>query len=86
MPDDLGGNWHDQIRIFDSLLPDDPTFFEGIRHLLIVPDGWISYIPFDLVSRGGNSSSPLIENFDIAYLPTAALLFRSRGNTRIQLP
>ena len=47
MPDkDLGGNWHDQIRIFYSLLPDDPTFFEGIRHLLIVPDGWISYIPF----------------------------------------
>jgi tetratricopeptide (TPR) repeat protein len=85
MPDDLGGNWHDQIRIFDSLLPDDPTLFEGIRHWLIVPDGWISYIPFDLV-RGGNSSLPLIESLDIAYLPTAALLFRSRGNTRIQLP
>ena len=50
-----------------------------------MPDGWISYIPFDLV-RGGNSSLPLIESLDIAYLPTAALLFRSRGNTRIQLP
>jgi tetratricopeptide (TPR) repeat protein len=86
MPDDLGGNWHEQIRIFDSLLPDDPKFFEGIHHLLIVPDGWISYIPFDLVTRGKNSSSPLIENYDIAYLPTAALLFRPRGNNRIQLP
>ncbi len=84
IPDDLNGNWQEQIRMFDSLLPADPKLFEGIHHLLIVPDGWISYVPFDLVSGDGNS--PLIEKYNISYLPTAALLFRSSRNRRVELP
>jgi CHAT domain-containing protein/Flp pilus assembly protein TadD len=86
MPDDLSGNWQEQLPLFGSLLPNVPKVFDGVRHLLIVPDGWISYVPFDLIAGGGNSKSPLIENYDISYLPTAALLFRSRRNRRIELP
>ena len=43
-----------------------------VRHVVVIPDGVISLIPFDILS--GNGDQPLIESTDISYLPTALLL------------
>jgi tetratricopeptide (TPR) repeat protein len=72
----LSGNWTDQLEVFRTLLPDNLRFLDGIRHVIIVPDGWISYVPFDLLNAGQGFQSLLIEQYDITYLPTAALLRR----------
>jgi len=74
MPNNLSVNWQNAFHLLSSLLPNDPEFLEGIHHLLIVPDGWISYVPFDLLGAPLNSNTALIEDYDITYLPTAALL------------
>jgi len=78
----LSGNWRDQLEVFRGLLPGNVDFLEGIRHILIVPDGWISYVPFDLLTAGQRSQSLLIEQYDITYLPTAALLRRPHSSQK----
>jgi CHAT domain-containing protein/Tfp pilus assembly protein PilF len=60
----------------NAILADDWLFPPGIHHLVIVPDGWLSSVPFDLVHNGRGSTTLLIEQYDITYLPTAALLRR----------
>ena len=44
----------------------------AIRHVVVIPDGVVSLIPFDMLS--GRGEQPLIESADITYLPTALLL------------
>ena len=75
MPSNLSTSWQEQFMILKTLLPDDPTIFQDVRHLIVIPDGWISYVPFDLLAKR-NSDAALIEDYDISYLPTAALLHR----------
>jgi len=75
MPGNLSTDWQEQFRILKTLLPVDPMLFQDVRHLIIVPDGWLSYVPFDLLSSR-TSDAALIEDYDISYLPTAALLRR----------
>jgi CHAT domain-containing protein len=59
----------------------------NITHLIIIPDGWLSSVPFDLLPAQGNSGSMLIESYNISYLPTALLLQRERLRTaRFHLP
>jgi len=52
---------------------------KGVRHLYLVPHGNLNYLPFALlpVSRT-NKSRLMIEEFTLAYLPTAAALLRDR--------
>jgi CHAT domain-containing protein len=48
---------------------------EGVKHLYLVPHGILNYLPFALLpSHGSNGSQRLIEDFTLAYLPTAAAL------------
>jgi len=73
MPNNLRGG-SDEIRaalapIFPSQWPWPAT----IQHLVIVPDGWMSYLPFDLV-RAETDKTILLERYDISYLPSAALM------------
>ncbi|HEX4427088.1 MAG TPA: CHAT domain-containing tetratricopeptide repeat protein [Terriglobales bacterium] len=78
MPDNLQGNWRSQAAILSRLIPNDLSMPSNMKHLLIVPDGWLSSVPFDLVPIPGNPRALSIERYDISYLPTAALLRRSR--------
>jgi tetratricopeptide (TPR) repeat protein len=74
----LPGNLRsDGISNLDAVLPDGWTFPAGTKHLLIVPDAWISYVPFDLLHVAGNSRT-LLDSYDISYLPSAMLLGRKR--------
>jgi len=81
MPDNLGGDWRARFHPLDTLLPQDSALFQELHHLVIVPDGWVSYVPLELLSPD-NSDSTLIERCDISYLPTAALLHRPRSPQR----
>ena len=76
IPDSLNGNWRERMAMLDALLPQDSAALAHSRHLLVVPDGWISFVPFDLLPVSPGKSSTLIEEYDISYLPSAALLRR----------
>ena len=52
-------------------------------HLVIVTDGVLAAIPFELLPAGNR---PLIERHDVTYLPTAALLLRSPDRVRRVAP
>jgi len=54
-------------------------------HLIVVPDGALGEIPFELLDAG--TGSPIIERFDVSYLPSAAVLLRdSSGPSRFWAP
>jgi CHAT domain-containing protein len=80
LPDTLGENWRQQTAILSRLIPPESTLPSNLHHVFIVPDGWVSSVPFDLVPAAA-SSKLLIERFDISYLPTAALLRRAPDST-----
>jgi tetratricopeptide (TPR) repeat protein len=58
-------------RILFSGLPDLP----GVTRLLVVPDGPLHFVPFEALSSPG-AHDLLVEQFEISYLPSAALLVR----------
>lgn len=84
-PHDLAENWKQQVGVLRKLLPGDVSFLSAnLKHLLIIPDGWLSFVPLEVVPLSQNSL--LVENFDISYLPTAALLRRDPVQPRLRLP
>jgi len=52
-------------------LPDD------ITHLYLVPHGSLNYLPFALLPDDDSGQKLVIENYTLAYLPTAAVLLRN---------
>lgn len=86
VPNILGSDWEERFSKLSDLIPLNPDDLAEIRHLLIVPDGWISYVPFDLLQPRQNPKVALIEAYDIRYLPTAALLRRGHGDAHLPLP
>jgi tetratricopeptide (TPR) repeat protein len=68
---DADGTWQPFSRILGKLLVPTPEDLLNIRHLIIVPDGPVSSIPFEtLIVR----DTLLIETMDVSYLPASALL------------
>src|SRR5262249_46540923 len=59
---------------------------DGYRHVLIVPDGILSLVPFELVVMPADK--PLLEGRDVTYLPSAVLLLRGArdGASAIRYP
>jgi tetratricopeptide (TPR) repeat protein len=76
VPDNLGGDWRRKSSILGRIIPARMPPASRVRSVLIVPDGWLSSVPFDLLPAGDGSNTLLIERFSISYLPTAALLRR----------
>jgi tetratricopeptide (TPR) repeat protein len=58
--------------IAPSLLP--PVLPPGTMHVIVVPDGPLSILPFELLPLGDRL---LVEHAAVSYAPTAALLFRT---------
>jgi CHAT domain-containing protein len=84
MPQNLDAHWREQVRELDPIFPaEDLPLSKDVQHLVIVLDGWLSYVPFDLLHDRSAADQLLIERFDIAYLPSAALLRRSPGGDPI---
>jgi tetratricopeptide (TPR) repeat protein len=74
--------WHDSSRLLGDLL------LRGIPlapHMVIVPDGPLSTIPFEVVAEP-KSGRLLIELSEISYLPSAQFLMREQASKRMLLP
>ncbi len=76
LPDNLGKDWQKDFQKIGGMLPKDVIPFAQDRytHVLIVPDGSLSLVPFELIATP--SGQPLLESRDITYLPSAVLLLR----------
>ena len=75
-------HWHDMSRTLGSIL------LSGVpltRHVIIVPDGSLSGVPFEALAAPG-SNALLIERSDVSYLPSAQFLARSKTPRRTLLP
>jgi CHAT domain-containing protein/tetratricopeptide (TPR) repeat protein len=88
LPDNLGKDWQKGFQKIGDMLPKGITPFadSNYSHVLIVPDGFLSLVPFELVSTA--SGKPLLESRDVAYLPSAVLLLRGalKNASAIRLP
>jgi tetratricopeptide (TPR) repeat protein len=74
--------WHDTSRTLgDILLSSIPQS----RHLVVVPDGPLSAVPFEAVAEP-RSKSLLIEVSDISYLPSAQFIAREETPKSILFP
>jgi CHAT domain-containing protein/Flp pilus assembly protein TadD len=77
LPDSLGQDWQKDFQKLSRFLPAGIAPLsqgERYRHLLVVPDGFLSLLPFELVP--GDAGKPLVESRDVTYLPSAVLLLR----------
>src|SRR5262249_50253659 len=76
LPDNLGPDWQKDLKKISGLLPAGikPLSQDRYTHVLIVPDGILSLVPFELVAM--SSDKPLLESRDVTYLPSAVLLLR----------
>ena len=76
LPDSLKQNWQSEFARITALLPPgiQPLAQGKYAHLLIVPDGFLSLLPFDLIKDA--SGAPLIQQHDLTYMPSAVLLLR----------
>ena len=65
----------------DLLAPVEPAFGKA-RHLIIVPDGVLSYLPFETLGGG----TRLVEHFAISYSPSASALATLRARFQQNAP
>ena len=76
LPDNLGKDWTTDFKKISAFLPQGiaPLMQDQYKHVMIVPDGFLSLVPFELLPAA--SGQPIVESRDIAYLPSAVLLLR----------
>ena len=76
LPENLGSEWRNNFKQITTALPTGIAAFSGTQfsHLLIVPDGFLSLMPFELLAD--SSGALLLKNHDVTYLPSAVLLLR----------
>jgi CHAT domain-containing protein/tetratricopeptide (TPR) repeat protein len=76
LPDNLSSDWQKDFQKISSMLPKDIAPFAQDRyaHVLIVPDGFLSLLPIELLPTP--SGQPLLETRDVTYMPSAVLLLR----------
>ncbi|RMG47372.1 MAG: CHAT domain-containing protein [Acidobacteria bacterium] len=66
-------------RLYDVLLGPAERVLQDVSHLIIVPDGWLYYLPFETLIRpsplaGDRDWQYVLETATIAYLPSASVL------------
>ncbi len=76
LPDNLSRDWQKDFQPIGAMLPGGiPPFTQDrYSHVLIVPDSFLSLVPFELMNTP--AGQPLLETRDVTYLPTAVLLLR----------
>ncbi len=78
LPNSAGEIWKDRSKRVGKLLLSgiEPLENRELRHLLVVPDGILSALPFETLAIGDQGRSLLVERFDISYLPSSSILLR----------
>ena len=54
----------------------EPLGWPELRHLIVVADGPLSALPFEVLQPPAATGALLVERFDVSYAPAAALLLR----------
>jgi CHAT domain-containing protein/Tfp pilus assembly protein PilF len=82
LADNLGAEWQKNFQQISAMLPGGiaPFAQQKYPHLLIVPDGFLSLVPFELLAP--SAGVPLLEHHDITYMPSAVLLMRGAPSGR----
>jgi CHAT domain-containing protein/tetratricopeptide (TPR) repeat protein len=77
LPDNLSNDWQKDFQKISAVLLHGiaPITQASYSHVLIIPDGFLSLLPFELLPVAA-SSRPLLESRDITYMPSAVLLLR----------
>jgi CHAT domain-containing protein/TolA-binding protein len=75
LPENLSSNWQKDFQKIGAVLLHGiaPITQDHYSHVLIVPDGFLSLLPMELLPT---ASGPLLENRDVTYMPSAVLLLR----------
>lgn len=69
-------DWRPPLKELSVILPEEnDAAWRGTKQVLVVPDGWMSRVPFELLPTSGTGEL-LIERFAVTYLPSAILLRR----------
>ncbi len=88
LPDNLSRSWQQDFEKLASLLPSGiPALHENnFQRLIIVPDGFLSLLPFELLP--GTGGKPLIEQHDVTYMPSTVLILRAniQRSARLRFP
>ena len=76
LPDNLSNDWQIYFRKISTVLLHGiaPITQDHYSHVLIVPDGFLSLLPMELLPTA--SGQPLLESRDVTYMPSAVLLLR----------
>jgi hypothetical protein len=82
LPESLADKWQAGFEAVNAVIPKGIAPLSDVRytHILLVPDGVLSRVPFELLSTP--SSPLLVERHDITYLPSAILLQRRDARLR----
>ncbi len=78
LPTSSGDAWRSYSRHLGQVLLSgiEPLAVAGLQHLLIVPDGIFSTVPFEVLEPGADGRL-LIERVDVSYLPAVSILGRA---------
>ena len=73
---DSGDGWRREAEALGEVLLGglDALRRPGLRRVVIVPDGVLSYLPFEVLK--GPSGGPLVETAEVFYLPSTTVLLR----------
>jgi CHAT domain-containing protein len=76
LPDNLSNDWQKDFQKISAVLLHGiaPITQASYSHVLIVPDGFLSLLPIELLPTA--SGQPLLESRDVTYMPSAVLLLR----------
>jgi CHAT domain-containing protein/tetratricopeptide (TPR) repeat protein len=76
LPDNLSNDWQKDFQKLSSVLLHGiaPITQDHYSHVLIVPDGFLSLLPMELLPTASGQS--LLESRDVTYMPSAVLLLR----------
>ena len=59
-----------------GVVPED--LWEGVERIVVVADGTLNYLPFELLRTGGAGQSGLLDRYTVAYAPSATVLHSLR--------
>ena len=71
--------WREQAHAVASAILPPPEWLAGIDRIVVVPDGAVALVPFDVLPSG---TQLLVERAAVTYSPTAATLLRPAPATR----
>ncbi|MBA3912442.1 MAG: CHAT domain-containing protein [Acidobacteriales bacterium] len=77
VPGSISDNWRqNSSHVIELLGKALPASALASRRIIVIPDGWLSAIPFELLPGDAQGARLLVEDHEIWYLPSAVILRR----------